>query len=47
MKIKITIRFVIDPIGNKESSFRRITKIIASIFGMPSDLITVEEDTDG
>ncbi len=48
MKIKATVRFVMDSLvdNDDEFLFGRISECFAQDLGMPSDIITVEEDTD-
>ncbi len=46
MKIKITICVNITDIIDKKEPFRRIIRLIADVFGLSTDAITVEEDTD-
>ena len=47
MKIKATVRFVVDTIVDDKYLFGRLAEVIAQQLGLPIDAIVVEEDTDG
>ncbi len=47
MKIKATVRFVVDTIVDDKYLFRIITEEIARCLGLSIDVVVTEEDTDG
>ncbi len=48
MKIKVTVRFIVDNIIDDTVAylFRRVSERFGELLGIPSDVIIVEEDTD-